>query len=169
VRFVHNGNGLIKLSNLRLTPWDGVLEADQTNIPPSNQDAAWLTNSSTLSGVIESVADGKLTLRGKRDTAEVPLDQVSRLVFAPAQAEPAADLDGTVHAIFARGGPVTFQLESWTADGVSVRSPVFGQARFDPNAFRRLVFRPVDAVADSATNNGPASIGPARSTIILPR
>lgn len=154
VRFVHNGMGQVKVSNLRLAPWDGVWEADQTNVPPSDQDVAWLTNTTTLAGVIESLADGKMTLRGKRDKVEVPLGRVRRLAFAPPQDEPARELPGTVHAIFAHGGPVTFQLESWAADGVNLRSPVFGQAKFDPNAFRRLVFHPLDTIAGEGTNGG---------------
>jgi hypothetical protein len=165
VRFVHNGTGLIKISNLRLAPWDGVLEADQTNVPPADQDTVWLTNSAFLSGVIESLADGKMTLRGKADKAELPLERVSRVAFATPPGEPPKEMEGTVHAIFARGGPVTFQLESWTAEGVNVRSPVFGRAKFDPNAFRRLVFRPLDSVAD-ATNSEPSNTGPARTTIL---
>jgi hypothetical protein len=154
VRFVHNGMGQVKLSNLRLAPWDGIWETDQTNMPPSDQDVAWLTNATTLSGVMESLADGKMTLRGKRDKVEVPLGRVRRLAFAPPQDEPPKELPGTVHAIFAHGGPVSFQLESWSADGVTLRSPVFGQAKFDPNAFRRLVFRPLDPTAGDATNSG---------------
>jgi hypothetical protein len=154
VRFVHNGMGQVRLSNLRLAPWDGIWEADQTNLPPSDQDVAWLTNTTTLAGVMESLADGKMTLRGKRDKVEIPLGRVRRLAFAPPQEEPAKELPGTVHAIFAHGGPVTFQLENWAAEGVSLCSPVFGQAKFDPNAFRRLVFRPLDTAAAYATNSG---------------
>jgi hypothetical protein len=63
-------------------------------------------------------------------------------------------LEGTVHATLANGGPVSFHLESWTAEGVNVRSPVFGRATFDPNAFRRLVFRPLDTAGGDATNSG---------------
>jgi hypothetical protein len=156
VRFVHNGSGQIKVSNLRLAPWDGVFESNQTNLPPAGQDVVWLTNYATLAGAMESLAGGKLTLRGKADSVEVPLERVRRLVFAP-QAEPARELPGTVHALFARGGPVSFQLESWTAEGVDLRSPVFGRARFDPNAFRRLVFQPLDSVAGNGTNSGAAT------------
>jgi hypothetical protein len=168
VRFVHNGLGLIKISNLRLAPWDGVLEAGQTNIPPADQDTVWLTNNAFLSGVIESLADGKMTLRGKLNKTEVPLERVSRLAFASAPGEPAKELEGSVHAVFSHGGPVTFQLESWTAEGVNVRSPVFGQARFDSNAFRRLVFRPLDAAAGSGTNSGPARTSIIRPAVPLP-
>jgi hypothetical protein len=152
VRFVHNGSGQVKVSNLRLAPWDGVWEADQTNSPPANQDAAWLTNTTTLAGVIESLADGKMTLRAKQDKTEIPLSRVRRLSFA-LQAEPPQELPASVHALFAHGGPVTFQLESWSADGVSLRSPVFGEARFEPNAFRRLLFHPLDTAAATGTNS----------------
>jgi hypothetical protein len=159
LRFVHNvlaggGKSQIKISNLRLAPWDGVWEADQTNLPPSDQDVAWLTNSTSLAGVIESVADGKVTLRGKRDKVEIPLGRVRRLAFAPPQEEPAREWPGTVHAVFAHGGPLTFLLDGWTADGVDLRSPVFGPARFNPNAFRRLVFQPLDTAVGAGTNTG---------------
>jgi hypothetical protein len=153
VRFVHNGEGLVKVSNLRLAPWDGVFEAGATNPPPAGQDVAWLTNGLSMAGVIESVADAKLTLRGKKETVELPLEQLARLTFASAQEEPPKEADGTVHAVLVHGGPVRFQLESWTPEGVSVRSPVFGRAKFDPGAFRRLVFRPLDAVPGSSPDN----------------
>jgi hypothetical protein len=155
VRFVHNagyGAGPVKLSNLRLAPWDGLLEAGQTNAPPSEQDTVWLANDTLLAGVIESLADGKITLRSKRDKVEAPIGQVARLAFASPQVEPARELAGSVHATFARGGQLTFQLESWTAEGVSLRSPVFGQAHLDPNAFRRVVFQPLDAIGGDVTN-----------------
>jgi hypothetical protein len=174
VRFVHNGSGPVKVSNLRMAPWDGLLVTQRTNAPAPGQDAVWLTNGAALAGVMESLADGKLTLRTNTaavpsarkdsptnenetlptqpDAMEVPLDGIARLTFAPQQAGRDRELPGTVHAIFAHGGPLAFQLESWTAEGVNLRSPVYGQARFDPNAFRRLVFAPPEAAAGAATN-----------------
>ena len=112
VRFVHNGSGPVKVSNLRLTPWNGLLGTNQNSTTVPGQDAAWLTNETTLSGAIESLAEGKLTLRANQDSVEIPLERVRRLAFAAPQAGPARELPGTVHAIFARGGPLTFQLES---------------------------------------------------------
>jgi len=174
VRFVHStipgSTSLVKLSNLRLTAWDGYLEADQTSLPPADQDNVLLTNSAFQAGVIESIADGKVTLRGKQDKVEIPLERVSRLAFAPAPGGPSVEKEGTVHAFLAGGGPLTFQLESWAAEGVRLRSPVFGEAKFDPNAFRRLVFRPLDsaAVAD-ATNSVPAGSGQGAMIIAPPQ
>jgi hypothetical protein len=166
VRFVHNVAGMVKVSNLRLAPWDGVLESDQTNLPPADQDTLWLTNSSFQSGVVESLADGKLALRGKLGTTEVPLERISRIAFASPQAAPAAATDGTVHATFAHGGPLSFQLESWTPEGAKLRSPAFGAATFNPGSFRRLVFRPLDSAA--AATNSDASGGNLPRSMILP-
>jgi len=178
VRFVHNGNGPVKVSNLRLAPWDGILGTNQPDTSASGHDVAWLADSTALAGVIDSLADGKLTLRTNAtgrpfprpeppadgnmaapappNQVEVPLDRVTRVAFAR-QAEPARELPGSVHALLARGGPLTFQLESWTADGLSLRSPIFGDAKFDPNAFRRLVFPPPAAAAGAVTNR-PAGL-----------
>ena len=93
-----------------------------------------------------------MTLRGKRDKVETPIGRITRLAFASPQDEPARELAGSVHATFARGGRLTFLLESWTAEGISLRSPVFGPARFDANAFRRVVFQPLDAIGGKPTN-----------------
>ena len=156
VRFVHNAATAPARSNSATSAWPrgtAFWRPDQTNTPPSDQDAVWLTNGTFLSGVIESLADGKMTLRGKRDKVETPIGRITRLAFASPQVEPAKELPGSVHATFARGGQLTFQLESWTAEGVSLRSPVFGQVRFDPNAFRRVVFQPLDAIGGDVNNN----------------
>jgi hypothetical protein len=142
IRFVHNTGGLIKVSDLRITPWDGVLEDNQTNLPPSSQDIASLTNAATLAGEIVEAAQGKMTLRGKRETTVVPLSQVLRLTFSGANDQPGIATAGAVRAWFTNGASLTFVLERWGAEGVDIRSPAFGPARFSPETFARIVFPP---------------------------
>jgi hypothetical protein len=140
LRFVHNGSGLIKLSNLRVTPWDGILEDASNGAAGAGLDQVSLLNASILTGVIEKIVDGTITLRGQRDKAEIPMAKVLRLTFAqtPADANPPAE--ELIRGLFPGGGSLMFQLENWSAEGVELRSPVFGQARFSPDAFIRLMF-----------------------------
>jgi hypothetical protein len=140
MRFVHNGPGLVKVSNLRVAPWDGVWEEGPSSNPLPGQDIVWLTNAATMTGVLESVAGGKMTLRGNRDKAEVPLSRVRRIAFPPLPDEPPKAMEGLVRATFAQGGSLTFQLESWSPEGVNLRSPIFGPAKFNPDAFKQLGF-----------------------------
>lgn len=159
IRFVHNvspnGRDMIKISDLRLGPWDGVLESSPTNTVAPEQDIAWLTNASCVAGAFESLADGKLTIRDKKDHVEVPLGRVRRITFYSSDDEPAKLPDGTLHALLEHGGRIALQVESWTADGVVVHSPEFGDAKFDPKIFRKLVVAPLDAPVASRTTDTP--------------
>jgi hypothetical protein len=159
IRFVHNvspsGRDMIKISDLRLAPWDGIWENNPTNVVTAEQDVAWLTNASCVAGTFESLADGKLTIRDKRDHVEIPLARVRRLTFySPDDTAPNLPA-GTIHALLDHGGRVALQLESWTADGVKARSPEFGDAKFDPKIFHKLVLAPVDAPSAPHTDDTP--------------
>ncbi|MGD1086566.1 MAG: hypothetical protein ABSA47_17655 [Verrucomicrobiota bacterium] len=151
LRFVHNPGGLIKVSDLRITPWDGVLQEDQTNIPSSSQDIASLTNATSVIGQIVSVSEGKMTFRGKWVTNSVPIPQVRRLTFAGPKSEPSVSMESALHANLLNGVTLTFQLDRWAAGGVDIHSPVFGPARIRPDAFSRVVFPP----PPEASTNGP--------------
>jgi hypothetical protein len=142
IRFVHNMGGSVKLSDLRVTPWDGASDQGKENVPAAGQDFAALMNGTTLTGEIVDVKEGKMTLRGKQGQSVVSLGQIRRLTFTGSK-EPAANTNsGTVLANLVNGGRLTFQLDKWSADGVEVRSPAFGAARFSPDAFVRILFSP---------------------------
>jgi hypothetical protein len=140
---------LIKVSDLRVAPWDGVLEETQTNSVALGQDLVSQTNATTLAGEIVEVGLGKIKLRGKLDTTLVPLAEVRRLTFAGPKEEPGNAAAGAVQAHLVDGSSLTFALEKWGAEGVDLRSAAFGPARFRPDAFRRIVFVP----AAGASNN----------------
>jgi hypothetical protein len=142
MRFVHNGRGLIKLSDLRVTPWDGSSEDSPTARPVPGQVAVFLTNATILTGQIEKVVNGKLTLRGQPDPTEIPLPQIRRITFPRPADDPVPADQGSLRGLFPHGCSLTFHLESWSPEGVALRSPLFGPARFNPDAFERLIFPP---------------------------
>lgn len=140
MRFVQNAGGSVKLSNLRVTAWNGVLDSGGEVSPDPAQDTISMETGTKSSGTIESIANGKISFRGKDGVTEVPVDKVSAIDFAAVPAVAAKTNSGGVRATFARGGFVTFDLLSWRPDSVTVISPVFGKASFDPSAFSRLQF-----------------------------
>ena len=93
-----------------------------------------------MTGVIESIANGKLTARTTNGPVEVPLAELRSIDFAHRQPEPRQIQDGTVRATFAQGGGLTFVLESWRPNEMIIRSPDFGKAKINPAAFTRLQF-----------------------------
>ncbi|HUD47187.1 MAG TPA: hypothetical protein VMR33_10175 [Candidatus Baltobacteraceae bacterium] len=140
LRFVQNGGGSIKLSHLRVAAWNGVLDEAPAVSPDSTHDIISMEAGAKISGVIQTIANGQISLLGAGGLTKIPVNTVSAIDFAGVATEAPKTAPGSVHATFARGGFVTFDLLSWRPDAISVTSPVFGKATFDPAAFSRLQF-----------------------------
>jgi hypothetical protein len=141
VRFVHQGQGAVKLTNLKISEWDGLFEEPVTITANKSQDLARLKNGDRVFGSVKGMRDGKLSIEAAGTTLDVPLIRVKQVEIATGKA-PAQTLNtNTVRAFFASGsGSLTFDLQSWTASGLSAESSNFGAANFKSNAFSRLVF-----------------------------
>ena len=129
---------MIKVGDLRILPWDGVLEEARTNTPAAGQDAVFVHQRSRA-WKIQSVTPEGLTLPYNQGT-NMPLSQVRRLIFAGPKSEPSVTMGSALHANLVNGVTLTFQLDRWTAEGVDIHSPVFGPARISPGRLfaRRL-------------------------------
>jgi hypothetical protein len=143
LRFVQNPGSVIKLSNLRITPWDGIFEEPSDD----SAEACWLENGQKLAATIESIRNGRVSVRGTNGPAEFSLAKLRGISFARHEAPPAQTQAATVRATFGQGGNVTFSLESWRPDKMIIRSADFGKAEIDPSAFTRLQFIYPDKIA----------------------
>jgi hypothetical protein len=136
MRFVQNPGSVVKLSHLRITHWDGIVEepaADST-------DVCWFENGQKIEGPIQSINNGKIALRPPNRPLEIPLAELKAVTFARRQTSPPQTQAATVRATFAQGGALTFILETWRPDEMIIRSTDFGKARINPAAFTRLQF-----------------------------
>lgn len=183
MRFVENPpGGAVKISNLRISHWDGVLEQNRPAETDPAHDTAWLGDGTALTGTLESIADGKLTVQTGKEKVEAPLSRLREVEFAQARAQaantPPVSLQitpgpdaaatfrwqppppgklsswsaGNTRASFAQGGILIFQLDGWTPDGVMAHSPIFGKAKFNPAAFVRFQFLQPDTTQKPAAN-----------------
>ena len=160
LRFVNNSSGsaAVKMSNLRVSKWNGVLEDAAAEVSDPSHDVVYLESGAKISGAVASIADGKISLLTVGGTTNVPLTSASAIEFAHFQGErpPAAAVN--THATFVQGGAITFKLLAWRPGGIEGTSPDFGQVKFDPAAFGRLQF--LDAApkkADSPDGRTPVS------------
>jgi hypothetical protein len=138
MRFVQNPGGVIKLSHLRITQWDGLF-ADEAS-PDMTHDAFWPENGAKVTGDIESIANGKMAVGTTNGPVEIPLTELKAIDFAHRQTTPPQTQAATVRATFAQGGGLTFILESWRPNEMIIRSADFGKAKINPAAFTRLQF-----------------------------
>jgi hypothetical protein len=141
MRFVQNSGGVTKLSNLRITPWDGIF-ANETSAETDDMthDTFRPENGMKTPGVIESISNGKMTARTTNGLVEIPLTKLQAITFARQQTNSSQPQTATVRATFAQGGGLTFILESWRPNEMMVRSPDFGTVKINPAAFTRLEF-----------------------------
>lgn len=140
MRFVQNSGTALKLSNLHITEWDGMFPEISGETTETTQDVVWSENRNKIAGTVETITREKLTVHTTNGPVTVPLAQVKTIDFAhrPEGSPPA--LPAMVRATFAQGGGVTFILERWRPNEMTVLSPDFGRAKINPAAFTRLEF-----------------------------
>jgi hypothetical protein len=135
VRFVHQGQGKVKLSNLRVSEWDGQFEEKPGPAIGGKQDIAKLRNGDKVSGHVELIQDGKLTVSSGTTRLVIPLTRVKQIELAGQPVDPSAPPSANVRAVFQRGGAVSFHLETWDQDKILGSSSNFGKLTFDASAF----------------------------------
>jgi hypothetical protein len=140
MRFVHQGQGAAKLSNIRIRPWDGTLEQPSPAAAHRVTDSVRLADGTRLTGAIQNIANGKLAIATGTSTIQVELEKLRQIDFASQNVNAPLTNTQPVRALLAPGYVVSGQLESWTANAMTLKSPVFGEAKFDTKAISRLQF-----------------------------
>jgi hypothetical protein len=140
IRFVHQGQGAVKIENIKVTEWDGLFEDKETPPPPAKQDLAKLRNGDRASGNVATIQDGVITMTVLDRKLEIPFTRAKEIAFAKERSTRPNPLPVDVHAYFTRGGSLSLQVEKWDPESLVATSPVFGKATFHPRAFTRFEF-----------------------------
>jgi hypothetical protein len=151
VRFVHQGQGAVKISNIKVSEWDGQFEEAPSITLGNKQDLAKLRNGDKVGGKLKAIQNGKMTFEANGLPLDVPLTRVKQIEIAGPKVNPRPLLTRAIKAFFGReGGAVTFELESWDSTSVIAQSVFFGKTTFKTEAFYRILF----------DLNGPILTGP---------
>lgn len=143
IRLVHQGQGPMRLANLRVSEWDGRLEESVAALVPNvANDVGRLVNRDSVAGRLVRWEAGKFRFAVADNFIEIPLDRVAQVDFATDRAQTVPLQAGNIRVFFTGRGSLTFALESWTEKGVRASSANFGKAEFAPRAFSRIVFQP---------------------------
>ena len=148
--FAGKGNGLLftsrnsypmRLSNIRISEWDGALPqaGGGKNLGNGKEDYLQFSNDDSISGKAKTIQNGKLILATSFAEVPVEMSTVSILELS----NPAVKIvpkTGEVLAQMASRGRFTLKLQSWVGGKVRVESPYFGVADFNPAVFEKLVF-----------------------------
>ena len=130
----------VKISNIKVSKWDGKFDDTSNNAQKSTDDTVLLANEDKLTGHLVSIQDGKAKFSSSYADLEVPLDRIDQMELSTAKSEVAKPSPGDIKACFPDGGSVTMQLLQWDAKACTGTSPNFGKATFSPDAFEKLLF-----------------------------
>jgi hypothetical protein len=161
--FVSNGGGVVfysqvdsptlKLSNIKLSEWDGRFEPDPPTTNRITEDLVYLANKDKVSGKVESFGDGKLRVQSRGSNLQIPLSRVTEIYFANTLTNANKQSPWAVRASFPGGEKISFQLDKWNAEEVTGLSGNFGPVAFKPSAIRNLQFNPMRP--ESKDNDDP--------------
>lgn len=163
--FVSNGTGVVfysqvesptlKLSNIKLSEWDGRFEPELTSTNAIKEDMVFLANKDKVVGKVESFGDGKLLVQTHTTALSIPLNRVTEIYFANTHAYDQKPSPWAVRASFPGGETISFLLSQWAADKVTGASANFGPVAFNPRGIRALQFNPDRAAsrADQAESD----------------
>ena len=147
--FVAKGGGIVffsqvegrslKISNMRVSEWDGRFEPESmTNLPP-NMDVVFLANRDKVFGKVLSLEETKATVEAKQTKLDIPLERITQIRFAKTDTE-TNTFPSEVRASFPGGESIVFAMDRWDDRQVSGRSRTFGPVVFDPKSIREVQF-----------------------------
>jgi hypothetical protein len=140
ILFCQQGLGYTRISNIKVTEWDGKMEDTSAPAAKSKDDLIELSNRDKISGTLLSIKDGKVVFATAFANMDIPLERVSVIELAGAKAEVPSKKPTDVQAIFSTRGSLTFTLQKWDGQEVLASSPNFGSAKFVASAFKQFVF-----------------------------
>jgi hypothetical protein len=158
--FFQQGQGFAKISNLRVSEWDGKFEDQSAASAKSKEDLVKLANNDKISGALKTIKDGKMSFNTAFATLDVPIERVAQIELSGEKSDKVGQKAGDVRAVFVDRGTVTFQLERWDDQQVVGNSPNFGKVKFLPTAFTMIQFN-LDKVKTPEGDAGDAGdLGP---------
>ncbi len=141
VRFVHQGQGSVRLSNLRVRQWDGRLDETSPTTHAGPDEAIITVNGEKLVGKLLSYDAAGLQLQTGQTPFKVGLERVQRIEFSAAEtASKAPPVGRMARARLANGGLLTFSLLSWGNGKAKVVLPGIGEAEINTEMLQQLEF-----------------------------
>ena len=154
VFYNYNSSSRVRLSDIRITPWDGRVDRDReplgapgadpdklVEVPPPDTAVVEFVNQDRATGTLHGIRDGKLAFNPAGAKLEIPLTRAALIAF-PVNAAPELPKVEGVQVTLHRNERLTLSLEKWGPGEVTAVSPVFGRLTLKPESIRALRFNP---------------------------
>jgi hypothetical protein len=137
--FAQNENP-IRISNIKVSEWDGVTGAESTANAAATNDTLHLANRDKVSGKVINLRDGKLKFDSTPTALEIPLTRIKQIHFGSTNTNAIPHAPWEIQASVAGGGTVSFELEKWTNDKILGENASFGRISLNSKSIRQIQF-----------------------------
>lgn len=146
IRLVHQGQGALRFSNLKIREWDGRFESPPTNRPQAKLDLLTNRTGDKLVGTVVSSLDERIQFKIGETITEIPFDQIEKIEIGglPDAIRPVRD--GEVNATLIGGGNLQFKMHTIEGNQITAESEVYGPVNMHLSMFERLDFQRVTPV-----------------------
>jgi hypothetical protein len=137
--FAQRMGPMMRLSNLKVSEWDGRDDAQLPETKPKGVQVVNLVNNDQAEGKLLSIAQGKVTIQTDFSALKIPVERITDIYMRPGQ--PATNiLANEIRANFLGGGSVTFTVDKWSNEKVTGSNRNFGQVSLNPAWIQLLQF-----------------------------
>jgi hypothetical protein len=160
VVFYPQGGGMVRISNIRITEWDGRIEEGGGTATKTKEDTIKLANNDKVSGTLQTIQDKKIAFATSYATLDIPMERVQEIELAGAKSEIIKPSVGDLRLYFADRGSVTVRLDRWDRTQVTGTTSSCGKVKFSPAAFQLIQFNPdKEKNLDSGGSSGEGDEG----------
>lgn len=142
IRLVHQGQGAVRLGNLRVAEWDGQFEEPPFVAPDLTVDLARLRNGDRVSGRVKTMDSQSVVLESASQEIQVPITRVKQVQLGSGRKEVEPRSGRSAKAFLLGGGVVTGVLAGLDPAGLTLESANFGRATIPIPDIQRLEFEP---------------------------
>lgn len=159
--FVGGGNGIVfnqqstskvKLSKIRITKWDGIVEEQLNSTNKVNADIVKLTNKDMVEGQVLAIKNGIVSVKTEYAPLEIPFERVSEIIFSNPSEKKTDSETKIVRGYLREYGNVSFAIEEWNKEKIIGLAPGIGKIEFSPSAFRIIQFNETKSAKESNTD-----------------
>lgn len=140
IRLVHQGQGAVRVSNLKVAEWDGQFEEPPFVAPDLTVDLARLRNGDRVSGKVRGMDGQSVAMESASQELQVPLARVKQIQMGSGRKEVEPISPRSVRAHLFGGGWITGELAGLDASAVRLESANFGQASIPLADLQKLEF-----------------------------
>lgn len=143
IRLVHQGQGALRFSNLKIREWDGRFESPPTNRPQATLDLLTRRNGDKLVGTVVGSIENKIQFKIGETITEISFDQIEKIEMRGLPNANRPVRDGEVNATLIGGGNLQFKVDTIEGDQIKAVSEIYGPVDMHLPLFERLDFQRV--------------------------